>query len=60
MNEQDAHLLVECALHTLALRQYIPRYQVHEHNQASIQLAEAIGMRRFVTMEHWLAGGSDE
>ena len=54
MNEQDAYLLVECALHTLALRQYIPRYQVHEHNQTSIQLAEAIGLRRFVTIEHWL------
>jgi GNAT superfamily N-acetyltransferase len=52
-----ARLLVECALHTLALHQYIPRYQIHEGNHASIQLAEAIGLRRFVTMEHWLADG---
>jgi RimJ/RimL family protein N-acetyltransferase len=52
-----ARLLVESALHTLALRQSIPRYQVHEDNQASIQLAEAIGLRRFVTMVHWLAEG---
>jgi GNAT superfamily N-acetyltransferase len=50
-----ARLLVESALHTLARRQYIPRYQVHEDNHASIRLAEAIGLRRFVTMEHWLA-----
>jgi RimJ/RimL family protein N-acetyltransferase len=49
-----AQLLVESALHTLALRQSIPRYQVHEDNIASIQLAEKIGLRRFVTMEHWL------
>ena len=49
-----ARLLVESALHTLALRQCIPRYQVHEDNHASIRLAEALGLRRFVTMEHWL------
>jgi hypothetical protein len=50
-----ARLLVEGALHTLAQRQSISRYQVHEVNQASIALAEAIGLHRFVTMEHWLA-----
>ena len=50
-----ARLLVECALHTLALRQCIPRYQVHEDNHASIRLAETIGLRWFVTMEHWSA-----
>ena len=50
-----ARLLVESALHTLTLRQCIPRYQVHEDNHASIQLAEKIGLRRFVTMDHWLA-----
>jgi len=49
-----ARRLVESALHSLARRQYIPRYQVHEDNRASIRLAEAIGLRRFVTMEHWL------
>jgi len=50
-----ARLLAESALHTLAQRQSIPRYQVHEDNHASIRLAESIGLRRFVTMEHWLA-----
>jgi GNAT superfamily N-acetyltransferase len=49
-----ARQLVESALHMLALRQCIPRYQVHEDNYASIRLAEAIGLRRFVTIEHWL------
>jgi GNAT superfamily N-acetyltransferase len=49
-----ARQIVETALHTLARRQFIPRYQVHEGNHASIQLAESIGLRRFVTMEHWL------
>jgi GNAT superfamily N-acetyltransferase len=53
-----ARQLVETALHALELRQSIPRYQVHEENHASIQLAEAIGLRRFVTMEHWLTKGS--
>jgi len=49
-----ARQLVETALHTLAKRQYIPRYQVHEANHASTRLAESVGLRRFVTMEHWL------
>ena len=50
-----ARQLVETALHALAHRPYIPRYQVQEDNHASIGLAESIGLRRFVTMEHWLA-----
>jgi len=49
-----ARQIVETALHTLANRGYIARYQVHEANHASIRLAESIGLRRFVTMEHWL------
>jgi GNAT superfamily N-acetyltransferase len=36
-----ARMLVESALHTLALRQHNSRYQVQEDNQASIGLAEA-------------------
>jgi GNAT superfamily N-acetyltransferase len=52
-----ARQLVASALHMLELRQSIPRYQVHEENHASIGLAEAIGLRRFVTMEHWLTEG---
>ena len=50
-----ARLLVETALHRLALRQCIPRYQAHEDNYGSIKLAEALGLQHFVTMEHWLA-----
>ncbi len=50
-----ARKLVETALHTLVRRCDMPRYQVHEVNQPSIQLAEVIGLERFVTIEHWLS-----
>jgi GNAT superfamily N-acetyltransferase len=50
-----ARKLVEAALHMLLRRGHVPRYQVHELNQPSIRLAEAIGLERFVTIEHWLS-----
>jgi GNAT superfamily N-acetyltransferase len=50
-----ARKIVETALHALVGRGYLPRYQVHELNQPSIRLAEAIGLKPFVTMEHWLS-----
>ena len=46
---------VETALHALVRRGDVPRYQVHELNQPSIRLAEALGLERFATIEHWLA-----
>jgi GNAT superfamily N-acetyltransferase len=54
-----ARKLVETALYTLVRRGDVPRYQVHELNQPSIRLAEAIGMEPFVTTEHWLSGKQD-
>ena len=50
-----ARKLVETALHILVRRGDVPRYQVHELNQPSIRLAEAIGLEPFVTIEHWLS-----
>lgn len=49
-----ASALVETALHVLAQRDVLARYQVHEQNLASRQLAEAIGLRQFVIVEHWV------
>lgn len=52
-----ARSLVETALYTLSRRQLIPRYAVKETNLPSIRLAEALGLRPFVTMEHWWRPG---
>jgi GNAT superfamily N-acetyltransferase len=49
--------LVAAALYELAARGLTPRYQVHEINHPSIALAESLGLRRFVTIEHWLTDG---
>jgi hypothetical protein len=46
--------VLEPALHSLALRQCLPRDQVHTDNHAPIRRAEAIGLRRVVTIEQWL------
>lgn len=46
--------LVETALHELAMRGLTPRYAVHEANQPSRRLAEAVGLRAFVTTTHFL------
>jgi predicted GNAT family acetyltransferase len=49
-----ARKLVTTALYELMQRDRIPRYAVHESNNASIQLAESLGLESLVTMEHWL------
>jgi GNAT superfamily N-acetyltransferase len=46
--------VVSAALHALAARGLTPRYQVYEENQPSIALAESIGLRHFVTIEHFV------
>jgi GNAT superfamily N-acetyltransferase len=46
--------LVETALHELAMRGLTPRYVIHEDNQPSCQLAQAVGLQRFVTTTHFL------
>lgn len=48
-----ARLLVETALHVLLSQQRIPRYQVRESNRPSINLAEKLGLHRFLTTEHF-------
>ena len=32
----------------------VPRYAVHEQNEASMRLAESVGLVRFLTTEHWV------
>jgi len=51
-----ARQMVETVLHVLLRHNRIPRYQVHESNRPSIHLAENLGLRRFVTMEHFRYG----
>ncbi|WNS45125.1 GNAT family N-acetyltransferase [Paenibacillus sp. MMS20-IR301] len=49
-----AQRVVRTALaHTLQ-RGYIPRYQVLEDNLASITLAESLGLKLAVKLEHWI------
>jgi GNAT superfamily N-acetyltransferase len=50
-----ARKLVETVLHVLIRRGERPRYVVHELNQPSIRLAQALGLVPFVTIEHWLS-----
>lgn len=52
-----ARRLVQTALHELARREAIPRYQVHEDNLPSVALAERLRLVRFLTMEHWRYDG---
>lgn len=49
-----ARCVVEAALDELLGRGLVPRYQVHEDNLPSIRLAEAVGLTRFLTTEHFL------
>jgi predicted GNAT family acetyltransferase len=49
-----ARKIVETALALLVDRGYIPRYQMHEDNLPSIRLAESVGLKRFLTTEHFL------
>jgi hypothetical protein len=44
--------VVRAALGELGRRGYLPRYQVHESNAASIRLAEAAGLQLFLQLTH--------
>lgn len=50
--------VVAAALYILASRGLTPRYHVREDNLPSIRLAESLGLRPFVTIEHFLHGGA--
>jgi GNAT superfamily N-acetyltransferase len=49
-----ARRVVASALHELARRGVRPRYQVHEENIPSLRLADALGLRPFVTVTHYV------
>lgn len=49
-----ASSVVRTALAELAGRGLVARYQVHDDNVPSIRLAEAIGLRRFLEITHFL------
>lgn len=49
-----ARRVVASAAHELISTERIPRYQVKETNLASLAVAEALGMQRFVTTEHFI------
>jgi len=46
--------VVSTALAALAEQRLTPRYQVEEHNTASIALARSVGLTPFLTLEHWI------
>ncbi len=48
--------VVRTALAELSRRRLVPRYQVEEHNVASIRLAHSIGLRPFLTITHYAHG----
>jgi GNAT superfamily N-acetyltransferase len=48
--------VVRTALAELARRGLWPRYQVEEHNQASIRLAYSVGLAPFLTITHYAHG----
>jgi predicted GNAT family acetyltransferase len=48
--------VVRTALAQLSERGLKPRYQVEEHNAASIALARSVGLAPFVTITHYLTG----
>ena len=50
-----ARQVVETALSTLLANGYIPRYQMDEHNLASKNLAESLGLKLFLVTEHLLS-----
>jgi GNAT superfamily N-acetyltransferase len=45
--------VVGTALAALTQRGLTPRYQVEEHNAASIALAHSVGLAPFLTLTHW-------
>ena len=49
--------VVRTALATLGERGLKPRYQVEEHNAASIALARSVGLAPFVTITHYVTSG---
>ncbi len=49
-----AKKVVATAISVLLAQGKIPRYQVVETNEASLRLAEDLGLERFVTTEHYL------
>jgi RimJ/RimL family protein N-acetyltransferase len=49
-----ASRVVRTALAELARRRLTPRYQVDRDNMPSIRLAESVGLRRFLTITHFL------
>ncbi len=49
-----ARQVVETALSALLREERIPRYQVREDNRPSIRLAEAVGLEKFLTTEHFV------
>lgn len=52
------HAVVTAALYSLAQRKLITRYQLHESNTNSQKLAESLGLRLFLTTEHFLCSSS--
>jgi hypothetical protein len=48
--------VVRTALAELAGRGLAPRYQVEEHNEASIRLARSVGLAPFLTIVHYAHG----
>jgi RimJ/RimL family protein N-acetyltransferase len=52
-----ARQVVETALHLLRAQGTIPRYQIREDNVPSMRLAESVGLRQFLTTEHFLLQG---
>ncbi|MDR6288495.1 MULTISPECIES: GNAT family N-acetyltransferase [Inquilinus] len=46
--------VVRTALAELASRRLVARYQVHHENAPSIRLADSLGLRRFLTLTHFL------
>jgi hypothetical protein len=55
-HRRQGHALkvVETALALLVDKGYVPRYQMREDNLPSIRLAESVGLKRFLTTEHFL------
>ncbi|OMD57959.1 hypothetical protein BSK55_14785 [Paenibacillus odorifer] len=49
-----AKMVVRTAIQETLERGFIPRYHVLERNQASIRLAESIGLVPCVQLEHWI------
>ncbi|POR48906.1 GNAT family N-acetyltransferase [Bosea psychrotolerans] len=50
-----AYRIVHTALAELQRRGHVARYQVSEENTASIRLAESLGMKRYLTLTHYLS-----